>query len=362
MEQRRHPAHSGSHPKTATNGFMSQSPFFSVVIPTYNRADLLRHALESVFRQEFRNFEVIVVDDGSTEDLSCVIADYAERVTFLRQKNAGPSAARNRAISVASGKYVAFLDSDDLWFPWTLDIYRVVIDETGTPAFLAGCPRVFHELDQISGMERKPMDFLAFSDYLGGGDLWRWFGVSSFVIRTDILNACKGFSPNMWFGEDADLALRLGTAPGFVQIVSPATFGYRQASTGQLTGNWKPQHPSAETLIANERSSQYPGADLRARERQRIISRHARPVALRLLREQEFVGAWKLYLSLLPWNISLGQWKFVLGFPTWAAWRKAMHLVACPRLRRLRHHPITIDEGSSYGQRLSNAPADGNQP
>src|SRR5260221_2544045 len=97
-----------------------QVPFFSVVIPTYNRADLVRETLKSVFQQAFLDFEVIVVDDGSTEDMSCVIADYAERVTFLRQENAGPPVARNLAIARAKGTYIAFHASDDIWIAWTL--------------------------------------------------------------------------------------------------------------------------------------------------------------------------------------------------------------------------------------------------
>src|SRR5580704_15275668 len=129
---------------------MPQPPFFSVIIPTYNRAELLRQALESVFRQEFTDFEVFVVDDGSTEDLSPVVEEYRNRATFLRQQNAGPSAARNLAIGKAQGDCVAFLDSDDLWFPWTLDVYRQAILKHARPAFVAGCPRVFRELPELA--------------------------------------------------------------------------------------------------------------------------------------------------------------------------------------------------------------------
>src|SRR5579862_985338 len=132
---------------------MSQSPLFSVVIPTYNRADLLREALASVDRQECREFELIVVDDGSTEDLSSVAAEYQGRAKFLRQENAGPSAARNYGVRAANGEYVAFLDSDDLWLPWTLSVYRQILSDHGRPAFIAGCPRLFREPHELSHVE-----------------------------------------------------------------------------------------------------------------------------------------------------------------------------------------------------------------
>jgi glycosyltransferase involved in cell wall biosynthesis len=293
---------------------MAQSPYFSVIIPAHNRADLLRQALTSVFAQGFSDFEAIVVDDGSTEDLSPVADEYQGRVLFLRQKNAGPSAARNYGLSKAAGDYVAFLDSDDMWFPWTLHSYRKAIDENGRPAFVAGSPRIFQHLAELNAVASAPVEALRFGDYLASGDRWRWFGVSSFVIRRDAVVSCGGFPADMRYGEDADLALRLGVSAGFVQVISPVTFGYRQGGAEQLTANWRPQLPAVERLLASEREGKYPGGRERAKERQRIISRHVRPVALALLREREFAAAWNLYWSLLPWNLRLRKWKFMLGF------------------------------------------------
>jgi hypothetical protein len=310
---------------------MLQTPFFSVVIPTYNRADLLRQALDSVSRQEFQDFEVIVVDDGSTEDLSSLVAEYGERTRLLRQANAGPSAARNNGLSVAKGEYVAFLDSDDVWLPWTLSTYHDVIVQQGSPAFVAGCPRVFRDPGEVENIERGTVQTLRFVDYLQSGDAWRWWGVSSFVIQRSALVACGGFAPTMTHGEDADLAMSLGTAPGFLQIKSPVTFGYRQGGSDQLTGQFHALLPATRQLIANEFTSRYPGARARAVERRRIIARHARPVALALLREREFAPGWKLYFSLLPWNLRLGQWKFLFGFPAWAIWQQAVAITTSRR-------------------------------
>src|SRR5512139_3834983 len=91
------------------------SPLVSVVIPTYNRAWCLRQAVDSVLAQEFGDFELIVVDDGSTDATADLLAAYADRIRVLRQANHGVSAARNAGIAAARGGLFAFLDSDDIW-------------------------------------------------------------------------------------------------------------------------------------------------------------------------------------------------------------------------------------------------------
>ena len=92
-------------------------PTVSVIIPTYNRADFLKEAIESVFAQTFCDFELIVVDDGSTDRTRDLLAAYGERLRPIFQANRGVSSARNAGIRAAQGRYIALLDSDDLWLP-----------------------------------------------------------------------------------------------------------------------------------------------------------------------------------------------------------------------------------------------------
>ena len=97
------------------------SPIVSVIIPTYNRAGLIQEALESVLRQTFKDYEIIVVDDGSTDNTPEVLKPYRHRIRYVHQENQGISAARNWGILLSRGAYIAFLDSDDLWYPEKLE-------------------------------------------------------------------------------------------------------------------------------------------------------------------------------------------------------------------------------------------------
>jgi len=92
----------------------------SIIIPTYDRSAFLKEAIESVLKQTYQSFELIVVDDGSTDDTAGVLSRYAGKISALSVNHGGPSAARNYGIKAARGDYIAFLDSDDLWLPGKL--------------------------------------------------------------------------------------------------------------------------------------------------------------------------------------------------------------------------------------------------
>ena len=96
-------------------------PEVSVIIPTYNSARYLVDAVDSVLAQTFRDFEVLVIDDGSTDETESLIGGYGAPVRYIRQENSGVAAARNRGIAESRGRYVAFLDADDTWFPTKLE-------------------------------------------------------------------------------------------------------------------------------------------------------------------------------------------------------------------------------------------------
>ncbi len=94
---------------------MKKPDLISCIVPVFNGERYLAEALDSILAQTYRPLEVIVVDDGSTDGTAHIVAGYGERISYLRQANAGPGAARNRGLDAAAGAYVAFLDADDLW-------------------------------------------------------------------------------------------------------------------------------------------------------------------------------------------------------------------------------------------------------
>ena len=186
-------------------------PYFSVIIPTYNRAGLVGLAIDSVMSQEFQDFELVVVDDGSTDNTAEVLADYAQRyagrITILRQENKGPGAARNLAMRQAGGRYLALLDSDDIWFPWTLACYREAIDgatvaggssEDNAPSILFGSAMHFSDAAELTAVSRTPTQCDLFENYIDtcrpdAGDDHFVRGTCTAVFRADLWRASGGF-------------------------------------------------------------------------------------------------------------------------------------------------------------------------
>lgn len=283
----------------------------SVIIPTYNRRDLLQATLESVRRNILRDTEILVVDDGSTDDTR----DYLQKQEDIRwfpQRNAGPSAARNLGAANAKGTYLAFLDSDDLWFPWTLACYHRVIAETEA-AFIAGKPYRFSDVADLESIAEGPLQTLTFADYLASGDDWRWWGCSSFLVRKEAFKAVGGFNGSHINAEDADFAMRMGTSGPFVQIRQPSTFAYREHASSEMK-NVALNVAGATHLLETQLAGAYPGGPTRNFEQWRILSRHLRPVALAGLRQNQRALAWRIYRATLPHHIRTLRLKFILGF------------------------------------------------
>ena len=291
---------------------------FSTVIPVFNRAQLIRPTLDSVLAQEFADQEIIVVDDGSTDDTLQTLASYGDRIRVLRQKNSGPAVARNLGIAEATGEYITILDSDDLWFPWTLATYAEAITQYDSPAFLAGAPAVFTNESDLRKIQREPLKAGRFDDYLASGDSWCWFSASSFVLRADAVRAVGGFSTEWINSDDADLALRLGQAAGFVDIQAPATFAYRDHE-GSLRSKSDVSFRSLTYMIAQEETGAYPGGSARRRERLEILTRHIRPFTLECLRGGKISDGWNVYRKTFAWHLALGRASYLGAYPVLTA-------------------------------------------
>ncbi|TGD82983.1 glycosyltransferase family 2 protein [Hymenobacter wooponensis] len=159
------------------------SPYFSVVIPSYNRADFVTDTIKSVFRQEFNDFEVLLVDDGSTDTTAEVVEPLLadRRLQYLPKKNAERGAARNYGLAHARGKYVLFLDSDDRWHPNHLAVLYQAIYEQDQPNFIAckfQLERNGHLID--SDLATRPASYYGLDLFLHGNPV-----ACNFAVRRE---------------------------------------------------------------------------------------------------------------------------------------------------------------------------------
>ncbi|WP_197062944.1 glycosyltransferase family 2 protein [Hymenobacter sp. APR13] len=149
---------------------MTNTPFFSIVTPTYNRANLIGLTLDSVLAQKFEAWELLIVDDGSKDETAAVVQPYLAdpRIQYLSKENAERGAARNYGLARARGEYVIFLDSDDRLHPTHLTTLKQKIAELGQPAFIA----TKYDFDRdgqrrpsdLSSLPAGPLGFEAFLD------------------------------------------------------------------------------------------------------------------------------------------------------------------------------------------------------
>ncbi len=215
----------------------SVKPFFSVVIPVYNRADVLGIAIGSVLRQTFRDFEIIVVDDGSSDQPSKVIDSIDDaRIRFLRQENKGGAAARNLGIAAATGRFIAFLDSDDVFLPHHLQTMHDLLDGTTNTVAYA---RIF--VDRGDGrVILKPNRSIRPNEHMATYLLCDrgFIPTISVVVEAAMAKQVK-YGVGYRYGEDTDFAINLYLAGcKFVMAEEPAaiwkdTYDPGRASSGR---------------------------------------------------------------------------------------------------------------------------------
>ncbi len=186
---------------------VAENPLISVVIPTYNRAPLLVEAVESVLRQTFDNFEILVVDDGSTDDTKERLKTYTERIRYFYQPNAGVSSARNLGIRESRGALIAFLDSDDTWHSEKLKVqaeYLHTHSEIGL--VYCGIELLGHSETRAEIKRRRPLQGKRTI-----ADIFEdpYLVPSSTVVRRTIFERIGMFNPLLKTAEDVDFFLRV---------------------------------------------------------------------------------------------------------------------------------------------------------
>jgi glycosyltransferase involved in cell wall biosynthesis len=194
-------------------------PRVSVCIPTFNRCAMLREALQSVFRQTFRDFETIVVDDGSTDGTSEMLAvEYGGAVRAIRQSNAGDGSARNRAVREARGGLIAFLDSDDLWVPEKLERQVRLLDDRPEVAVVYSPKKTV----DMHGREIHPPRRTCYRGQVTGylfADVF--IATPSVVCRRELFTRVGLFSEQLKTASDYDFWLRASIDHAFDYVAEP---------------------------------------------------------------------------------------------------------------------------------------------
>jgi glycosyltransferase involved in cell wall biosynthesis len=184
----------------------SNKPLVSVIIPTYNRGWIVSEAIDSVLSQDFSDYELIVVDDGSTDRTPEILAAYEDRLTVIRRANGGVSAARNRGIAAAAGHLIAFLDSDDLWLPQKLTVQVNFFSDNPDAVICQTEERWVRNGVRVNPKKRH----LKFSGMIFERSLALCLvSPSAVMIRKELFDAVGVFDENLPACEDYDLWLRI---------------------------------------------------------------------------------------------------------------------------------------------------------
>jgi glycosyltransferase involved in cell wall biosynthesis len=219
---------------------MTQKPLVTAIVATYNRAHTIGEAIESIVRQTYKNIEIIIVDDGSTDATRQKLAEFGQRITVISQKNAGPAAARNRGIKESVGEIVTFLDSDDIWLPSYIERHVDLLRNAGesVPCSLANSWLEFSDGQRLTsfdvGLLRVPdaeTIWVNVADVLAT----RFIMFTQMVaVRRWALERSGGFDENLWSLEDYDLALKLSFEGPWGLIREPLVV-WRQGSSDSLS-------------------------------------------------------------------------------------------------------------------------------
>jgi glycosyltransferase involved in cell wall biosynthesis len=233
----------------------------SVILPTYNRAGYIKDAIESALNQTYRNIELLIIDDGSTDNTQAVIEPYLKdnRIRYIKQENCGAAAARNKGLELSKGKYVAFIDSDDIWEKDKLEIQLEVMNSLPDVAIVFsdfsakrqdGLIEKSHIRTYFTVMDTYELsydDVFSHSNTLNNSEKVYWgniyktmiFGniilTSTTLFRQEVFNTEGSFDTKYKTLEDYDLFLKL-TKRFIAAFVDKPLICYRY-SENQLSGD-----------------------------------------------------------------------------------------------------------------------------
>jgi len=204
------------------------APLVSCIIPVYNGARFLAETLESVLSQTWQPLEVIVVDDGSSDETPALLQGYGSRITAFRQDNAGPAAARNRGIAAAKGAFFAFNDADDLWVPDKLARQMARLEADRQLGFCVGHAQNFWE-QELADEEAR------FRNHPRSRPIPAYV-TPTLLVRRDAIERVGGFDPALGHSDSADWFLRAERI-GIQGCLLPDVLVFRRMHLGNRSRN-----------------------------------------------------------------------------------------------------------------------------
>jgi glycosyltransferase involved in cell wall biosynthesis len=236
------------------SGVVQKEPLVSVVIPCYNHARYIEEAIRSVESQEYSNHEIIVVDDGSTDNTEDIVKKFKNRTIYLRQENRGTAAARNLGIALARGEFIAFLDADDSWLPGKLQKQMKAIDADPSVGLVACGEFDIDESGKILGgpwvygnypNREKLLEALSIGQVIPGGS-------SGILIRKECLLEVGDFDASLKIGEDWDMWLRIIRKYNAVFITEPLVLIRKNSSV-----SWSSKETVGQSVLAGPKKEEF---------------------------------------------------------------------------------------------------------
>lgn len=226
----------------------SAPPRVSVIIPAYNVAPFIGETLDSLFRQTYTDFEAIVVDDGSTDELAESLKPYKERIRCLKQPNSGPSAARNAGIASSTGTFIALLDGDDVWMPRFLETLMGRFDSEPDLDVMYPNAEYFGDSPLAGRLHQDvypPIEPVTFEGLVTGQ--CHVFG--SLIFKRTLLHLVGTFDETLLGGcEDFDMWLRMTQAGARFSFTRASLVMYRRRPNGRSKDPVRPLESQLQML------------------------------------------------------------------------------------------------------------------
>jgi glycosyltransferase involved in cell wall biosynthesis len=281
-------------------------PLFSIIVPVHNRAHLIRDCVDSILAQRLHDFEIILVDNNSTDDLDRVLAPYTDpRLNVIRCTTPGPAAARMSGVAISRGRYLSFIDSDDVW--------REDVLEEVAAALMSAEPPAAVYLSEVYFRDDRPVDWEAppKGSVVTSATLLEalWIGAPGACalagVNREYFENGEGFAEELWVGEDLDWALRHAFVGPVCMLRDRPRLGYRRHDDN-ITKNAGRYETWAGQFLRFARGGRYATASSAAL-RLYIIS-HLMGQVYTLLCLRNFTSVLRLYPRIFLLGI---QWRIV---------------------------------------------------